>query len=97
MRFRRVKLKQKIVKKLLKFACFLEHRFWEDFGRVLGGFGEAKILDFRIFFDVFSKQNLEGILEGTKIEKTCQQDSRMDLFGASPAECAEPGGEIERG
>ena len=77
--------------------CFLEHRFGRVLGRVLGEFWEAEAFDFRIFFVIFSKQNLEGILEGTKIEKTCQQDSRIHLFGAGPAECAEPGGEIERG
>ena len=40
-----------------------------DFGRVLGGFWEAKILDFRIFFDVFSKHFSSNVLEGKKIEK----------------------------
>ena len=47
------------------------HVFWDfDFGRVLGGFWEAKILDFRTFFAVFSMQNFECNLEGQKIEKT---------------------------
>ena len=32
--------------------------FWEGFGRILGGFWEAQILDFRIFFVVFSMQIL---------------------------------------
>ena len=40
-----------------------------DFGRVLGGFWEAKILDFRIFFAIFSMQIFECKLEGQKIEK----------------------------
>ena len=40
-----------------------------DFGRVLGGFWEAEILDFRTFFVIFSMQNFECNLEGQKIEK----------------------------
>ena len=40
-----------------------------DFGRVWGVFWEAKIFDFRIFFLIFSMQNLECNLEGQKIEK----------------------------
>ena len=38
-----------------------------DFGRVWGGFWEAKIINFRTFFDVFSKQNLKHVLEVQKI------------------------------
>ena len=41
----------------------------EDFGGVLEGFWEAKRVDFRTFFDVFSMQNLDCNLEGQKIEK----------------------------
>ena len=40
-----------------------------DFGWVLGGFWEAKILDFRTFFFIFSMQSLKCNLEGQKIEK----------------------------
>ena len=44
-----------------------------DFGSVLGvfweGFEKPKILDFRIFFDVFSMESLECNLEGQNIEK----------------------------
>ena len=44
--------------------------FWNiDFGRISEGFWEAKILDFRIFFVIFSMQNLECNLEGQEIEK----------------------------
>ena len=42
-------------KMLSKIVCFLEHRFGRVLGMVLGCFWEAKILDFRICFDVFSK------------------------------------------
>ena len=38
--------------------------FWEGFGKVLGRFWEAKILDFHIFFVIFSMSNLECNLEG---------------------------------
>ncbi len=34
------------------------------FGRILGWFWEAKNIDFRIVFDVFSKQILKSFLEG---------------------------------
>ena len=59
LRFRAIIFKKKIVQKLSKFACFLGPRFWKGFGRVLGGFWEAKILDFRTFFDVFSMINFK--------------------------------------
>ena len=43
------------------------HVFWDiDFGGVLGGFWAAQILDFRTFFDDFSKQILQSVLEGPK-------------------------------
>ena len=58
----------------------MEHRFWKDFGRVLEGFWEAQILDFRIFFVIFSMQILECKLEGQKIEKNGQQDRAGDFF-----------------
>ena len=40
-----------------------------DFEWILGRFWEAKNLDFRTFFDDFSMQILEDVLEGLKIEK----------------------------
>ena len=67
--------------------------FWKDFGWVLGG----KILDFRNFFDDFSKQVLKSVLEGQQIEKNERRPEAHHRFWASPAECAVPGGEIERG
>ena len=51
---------------LLASIC---HRFFSDFGVVLGGLWEAKILDFRIFFDVFLKSFLKRVWEGEKIAK----------------------------
>ena len=66
----------------------------------MNGFWEAKTLDFRIFFVIFSKQILKNFLEGEKIEKNGQQSDKAVKrlqFLAGPAECAWPGGEIERG
>ena len=45
-----------MVTNLGKHRCFLGLRFWRHFGRVLWGFWKAKNLDFRTFFDAFSKQ-----------------------------------------
>ena len=62
-----------------------------DFGKVLGGFWEAQILDFRIFFDVFSKHFSNNFLEGQKIEKkspTRQQDTH---FGSARRNAHPPG------
>ena len=50
---------------------------------VLGGFGEAKNLDFRIFFVIFSKQNVEDVLNGEKIEK--KSVSRRSVIDFGPA------------
>ena len=50
-----------------------------DFEKVLEGFWEAKILDFRTFFYVFSYQNLECNLEGQKFEKNCQQEAKVQV------------------
>ena len=61
----------------------MEHRFWKDFGRVLEGFWEAKILDFRIFFTIFSTQILECKLEGQKIEKKVAKNVFGPNFGAA--------------
>ena len=44
-------------------------RLLKFFGRILGEFGEVKILDFRCFFVIVSMQNFECNLEGQKIEK----------------------------
>ena len=45
---------------------------WIDFERILGGFWEAKILDFRIFFDVFSMSFFDRNSEGEKIDQKCE-------------------------
>ena len=68
-----------------------------DFGRVLGEFWEAKILDFRIFFDVFSKHFSNIILEGQKIEKSGPKRERTDDVGTGRRNGWSPGREIKRG
>ena len=52
-----------------------------DFGRVLRRFWGAKILDFRAFFDVFSKHFFNNFLEGQKIEKKSPTEERTPHFG----------------
>ena len=48
--------------------------------RILRGFWEAKILDFRTFVDDFSKSFLARESKGAKIEKSCQQESSDDFL-----------------
>ena len=52
-----------------------------DFGRGLGGVWEAKILDFRIFFDIFSKHFFNDFFEGQKIEKKSPTEEHTSHFG----------------
>ena len=54
-----------------------------DFGRVLGRFWESEILDFRIFFDVFSKHFSNNFLEGRKIAKKGPEKPQV-IFLAGP-------------
>ena len=49
---------------------------------VLEGVWEAKILDFRTFFIIFSMQNFDCNLEGQKIEKNCQQERSSPILGS---------------
>ena len=60
-------------------------------------FCEAEILDFRIFFDVFSMPLLNNILEATKIEKNCLQEEHTDDFGSDLRNARLLGREKERG
>ena len=57
------------VKKPRKIVVFLDLRFGSRFERVWGGFWEVKILDFRTFFDVFSKQISKRVSKGEKTVK----------------------------
>ena len=52
-----------------------------DFGRVLGGFWEAKILYFPIFFDVFLKLKFERCFESKNLRKKRQTDAGVTHFG----------------
>ena len=52
-----------------------------DFGRVLGGFWEAKILYFLIFFDVFLKLKFERCFESKNLRKKRQTDAGVTHFG----------------
>ena len=58
-----------------------------DFGRVLGGFWEgfweAKIIDFRTFFAIFSMPNFDCNLEGQKIEKKGAKKFFPAIFAVS--------------
>ena len=45
-------------------------RFWTDFGRILTGFAQTQILDFRFFSHHFSMQILECNLEDKNGKKT---------------------------
>ena len=67
------------------------------FGRVLGGVWEAKIVDFRTFFDIFSMQNLECNLEGQKIEKKGHKTSDCRLLAQGRRWSGASWGEKKRG
>ena len=67
----------KIDPKIKKNGSFFEPRFLFDFGRVLGRFWEPKNLDFRIFFDDFSKHFSKWISDG---EKVGQKIEKCKLF-----------------
>ena len=61
------------------------------------GFWEAKILDFRIFFDVFSKHFSNNFLEAQKIKKNSPTTSNSTHFGTALRNARPPGREKERG
>ena len=63
--------------------------------RILGGFWEAKNLDFRILFDDFSKQILEDVLEGQKIEKTTVKTKKTAILGRPGGMCVARGRDRE--
>ena len=83
-----VKTNRKSMSALLQQSTFRAkideklHVFWDiDFGWTLGGFWGAKILDFRTFFDVFSKHFFNSFLEGQKIAKKGPKKPRGTHFG----------------
>ena len=62
---------------------------------ILGPFWEAKIDDFRIFFVIFSMQNLECKLEGQKIEKNARKEAEAIFLSRFGGPCG-PGGKDYR-
>ena len=58
---------------------------------VLIGFWEAKNLDFRLFFDIFSKQKSKCVLEAKKIEKKRPTRDRGRIFGSARRNARPPG------
>ena len=58
-------------------------------------FWEAKILDFRIFFDLFGKQISNNVSEAKKIEKFSPARERTTHFGPALRN-ARPAGERKR-
>ena len=62
-----------------------------DFGGVWGGSGEAKILDFRIFFDDFSKHILKAVSERPKKEKKVPKAVLQHVLGSARRNVRGPG------
>ena len=57
------------------------HVFWNlDFDRILGRVWEAKIIDFRTFFDVFSMSFFKRASEGEKIDQNEPTDTESIFF-----------------
>ena len=67
--------------------------FWKDFGKVLG----SQKLRFSHFFRYFFEANFKGIFGRLKNRKKSPTRGADTEFWSGPAECAESGGEIERG
>ena len=59
--------------------------------RILGGFWEPEILDFRIFFDVFSKQILKRVSEEKKIDQNGPKDADDGFWGRGSGGPRAPG------
>ena len=57
------------MKNRMFFGTSISEAFCKDFGKIL----EAKILDFRIFFDVFSMSFFKRASEGEKIAKNAKK------------------------
>ena len=69
----RRRFEQKSMKKSMFFWTSILEAFWDDFGRVWVRFWEAETVDFRCFFDAFSKTNFRRRFGRQKIEKNRQQ------------------------
>ena len=73
------------------------HRFRRRFGRILGGFWEAENLDFRIFFDDFSKQISKHVLEGQKMRKNREKTADSNFLGRGAGGRRLPGEKYKEG
>ncbi len=71
----------------------ISEAFWKDFERVWGGQNPRFSLFLRYFFEANFGRHF-GRVKNREKWRPCR---RFTDFGASPTECAEPGGEIERG
>ena len=81
-----------------KDRCFLGLRFWRFFEWFLGGFGEAKNLDFRIFCDVFSIYFLKRVSDQQNIaKKRAKSTEDTEKTWAADAGGPEAPGEDKRG
>ena len=80
-----------IDQKTTKINMFFGHRFGVALGWVLEGVWEAKNLNFRTFFDVFSKQILKEFLAGQKIEKNGQQSDKAVILRPARRNVRGPG------
>ena len=87
------KIEPKSMKNRMFFGTSILDGFWE----ILRGFWEVKILDFRIFFDVFSKHFSNNFLESQKIQKISPKKSNSIHFGTARRNARPPGREKERG
>ena len=86
-----------VVENALKNHVFFGASIWkgfgEGFGRVLGGRNPR----FSHFFRHFFEANFKAFFGRLKNRKKERQPEVARRFWAGPAECARPGGEIERG
>ena len=78
---------------------FKNRRFQKSshFGRVWGRFWEATNLDFRTFFVFLFEANFKEFFDRRNNRKKWPTERGGSHLEAGPAECAWPGGEIERG
>ena len=86
-------MKQKSMKNRMFVGTSISETFWNDFDSVLGGPKPQFSHFFLCFFDVIFELRFGRRKNREKSPKT----SFAARLKAGPAECAEPGGEIERG
>ena len=82
-----------VVENALKNHVFFGASIWKGFGRGLAGQNPR----FSRFFRCFFEANFKGFFGRLKNRKKWPTRRGGAYLEAGPAECAEPGGEIERG